>query len=649
MVHRIFPTDMAPQYTYDAATPSEETNVSDKSTGKDKLHGSNNHVEKNDIWQEISGRLWQGALIGEGLLGGGAAQLAAGKAMTAEGLSTLAGGAVGGAFLGAVMRSKREAIKIAVGAIGTIAGGAYMVMEGLKYANDKKLATALDAVYKHQDWQTFTKQTKTAEKVLGHEGLNVILGGASGALGTAAGMKFAPGITRNFSPKAAEYFYGKDKPEVFLGSTSKRSVYEEIFDRNLGGFVNKISHGDIHVAATTERTKPYVFDRDNRITNIFIHKTSTPAEINRQIVVGSMTDRIGTDKAALEIALKGAEKASYHTAKFGDLDVAVAEGRPFAQSEIGQMRMLEGARRYAIEGSEARYRGNTGNDYSQYLQKVYGEWSPKSRVHADELVKGIPIDKVEDGYAYRVASESLANIGVRASDFNRAAACNDHIQMMDKNRQIEAIRAVSYYLQGHPAEYGLPYGQRIPALNELARKLTPSQVEVLTNRIRDFDADNFPHHIFEKPVMNVVDSLVGGGFMKDKTSTHKLLCRLAGQVNQENIDTAELFIHCARNAGVTEEQLLQRGITEAAAKSLQELVARDQKHMIPDLALCLKQLGQSTRHKEVVAVNTMRERGWRTEAITAETIQKYMDVLPKAKAAGLAEQPNSLYTTKKID
>lgn len=323
--------------------------------------------------------------------------------------------------------------------------------------------------------------------------------------------------------------------------------------------------------------------------------------------------------------MKGAEKANYHTPKFGDMERATAEGASYAESQVGSLRKMQGAQRYAIEGSEAYCRQKPGNDYSQYLRKVHGEWSNKKQREANSLVVSVPIADTADAVTHRVASENLAGLGIRPSDYNLAAAKNSHIQELDAAEKTKAVRAVSYYLNGHPSNAKLTASDRIATLDQLSRGLSASQVDLITGRVSDFDPQYFPHQLFEGPMLASVDKLVSAGFMKDATKAHRLLCRLSGQTNQPaNVEAAELLINCARNAGISEDQLMYKGITEAGAKILKELLLSKQTNMIADLAVGLKHLGQTTRYKDVAAVNTMRERGWKVEDITAETIAEQL-------------------------
>lgn len=588
------------------------------------------HIEEHDAWQEITGRLWQGALLTEGVVGGGIAEMAAGKALNADNLWIAVPSAVGAGALGAALGTKREGIKLAVAAVGvagSLLGLGYTYSTVDKYSKNKQLGKALDAVYKHGNWETFSKQTKIAEKVLGHEGLNLGIAAISGGVGLAAGAKLAPWAMRKVSPAGAEWMYGKVRTESVGRTRSKGSIYEEMFTRDLNHFVNKISHGDVHVASTTERTKPYIFDANNKVSNILIQKDTTPSDFKKQIVVGSMADRIGRDPAALEAARLGAQKANYHAPKLGDMELSALEGKPFAESEIAQVRISQATQRYAIEGAEAYYKGKTGNDYSQYLQKTNGEWSSKRRAEADSLVKSIPVDKIDDGYTHRIASEQLASLGIRANEFTRAAAANQFIHAMDQSKQFEAIRAVSYYLQGHPLEYGLPSSQRISALNQVSLELTPTQIEVITNRVKDpiFDPGNFPHHLFERPVMRLVESLVINGKVSDATKAHKLLSELAPQSNRPvYLESAKQLISSAKDAGMPEEELLRQSVIKAAAVALKELHSTKKQNLVDELGIALKLLGSETRHIHAEAILNMRGNGWKQNELTAEAVREFL-------------------------
>lgn len=581
------------------------------------------------LLDELTGRAFQAALIGEGLVCGGLKDI--GNELKIDNLWTVGGSLAGGCVLGAVLTSKQSALKAVAGAIGTIGGGLYTAGKIDQYSKNKELAKSLDAVYKHHDWKVFNKQTHTAEKVLGREGFDAALFGVSGSVGLAAGMKFGPGALRRLSPEAGQWLYGKTRADK-ASPIVKRTFESTPLNRDLKSFVNRVSHGDVHVAQSAERSKPFIFDKDNRITNIFVQKGTAAKEIERQIVVGSLADRIGRDKQAMEVVLKGAEKANYHAARPEDLSRAAEEGVPYFQSQVGQVRKLQGAHRYAIEGGDAFFRNQKGNDYTEYLRKVHGPFSGKREAEARGLVVSVPIIETVDAMTHRVASENLAGLGIRPSDYNLAAAKNTHIQKMDDLQKKEAVRAVSYYLNGHPANSQLSSAQRIEGLEKLSRNLTATQVEAITKRVGEFDPQYFPHYLFDGPVMTAVDNLISSGLMKDVGKTHKLISRLAGQANQEtNVEFADLLIHCARNAGMTEEQLMKKGVAEAGSAVLKELILTKQKGLVSDLAFALRHLEGSTNYKHVAAVSTMRERGWKLDDINATTIIDHVASLSRRR------------------
>lgn len=610
--------------------------MSDGNSGSDKIHTDTKpkHVDASEaLLNGAMGLGWQGLLIGKGLVAGGLAEARNELKMeNIQKLSTQGGMSAGiGALAGYALASKREMLQVVLGGVGLVGGIVYGKITWDKYSSNKELGKALDAVYKQQDWTTFNKQTKVAEKVLGKEGFDAGftgLTGFAGSVGMGGAMFFGKGILSKELPAVAECIYGKsvgDKLSKVAQAAVRTKVSESPFNRDLNSFVNKVSHGDVHVARSAERSKPFVFDKDNRISNISIQKEASASDIQRQIIVGSVADRIGRDKTALEIAIQGSEKANYHAPREGDMERAASEGVAFAESQIGQLRKIQGAQRYAIEGSEAYCRQQSGNEYSQYLRKVHGGLTTKGKSEAKSLVMNVPIADTADAFTHRLASENLAGLGIRPSDRNLAAAKNTYIQQLDDVQKQKAIRAVSYYLEGHPSNSKSTAADRIATLDKLASGLNPRQVDLITARIPDFDPQYFPHHLFEGPVVSSVESLVSGGFMNNATQAHKLLCKLAGQSNQQkNVEAAELLINCAKNVGMSEERLVKKGISDAGARILKEMLSLQQESMILDLAIALKHLEGATRYHDAFAVNTMRGLGFKAEDITAEQIAKYV-------------------------
>lgn len=608
--------------------PREEWTVADGNKGNDRP--LNDHLPKTidankRLLEEITGRGFQLALIAEGLVAGGIKDAA--KELRVDNLWNLGGEAAvsvgAGSVLGAVLASKQNGLKLAVGALGTIGGLAYTACKFDQYSKNTELSKALDSVYKKRDWKVFDKQTKTAEKVLGKEGFDAGFAGLTGSAGLVAGMKFAPGLTRKCAPALGDWMFGKvrgDKLRPVVGN----SISGTAFNRDLKSFVNKVSHGDVHVAKTAEQTKTFIFDKDNRISNIFIRKGASAEDIQRHVMVGSLADKIGLDKSAFRIAMEGAEKANYHSPRPSDLERAAAEGVAFADSQVGQLRKLQGAQRYSIEGSEAYLRRTQGNDYTEYLRKALGPWSGKKDVEARSLVINIAAAEPADAMTHRMASENLAGLGMHQNEFNLAAAKNKLIQGMDETQKKEAVRAVSYYLKGHPASTGLSNADRNLGLEKLSRELSPLQIDLITKRMPEFDPQYFPHHWFEGQVLSAVERLTASGVMKDARKTHKLVCRLAGQVSQANVDAADLLINSARSNGMSEEQLMKKGVAETGAKVLKELLDTKQTQLIVDLGLALKHLEGKTNYRDVFAVRTMRDLGYKPEEINAEAIAEHV-------------------------
>ncbi len=611
--------------------------MADRNSGSDKIHADHKpkHVDASEtLLNGVIGLGWQALLIGEGMAAGGITEagkkleeVKAGKVETIKDLGLQAGLSAGtGVLAGCILGSKREMLKLAMGGIGTVAGLLYGKITWDKYSSNKELGQALDAVYKHGDWNTFNKQKKVAERELGKQGFEVGFTGLTGAAGMGGAMIFGKGIMRKTLPAAAEYLYGKpgDKLSKAGKITSLSKGAETSFKSDLSSFVNEINHGGIHVSRSNETCKPYLFDKDNRISNIFIKKGTTVDEIENQIVVGSLANKISSnDKSALEVALKGAEKASYGAAEFGDMELALAEGKAFSESQVGQVRKLQGAQKYAIEGSHAYFRRQPGNDYTNHLKNVYGEWSAKRRVEAKSSVVNIPISDSADACAHRIASENLAQLGIRPSDCNLAAAKNDFIQKMANGDKHKAVRAISYYLEGHPENTNLAANVRIARLGELAKNLSTDQVKLITNRANDFEAGNFPYELFSKPMMSAVDSLVSRGIVLDATKAHRMLSKLAAQPSrQSSIDDARELIKCANTVGINGEQLMRNELVTTGNSLLKQLAANDQKDMIMSLAVSLKHFGSTAKYKDVTTVNALLRRGYKVEQISSELIRK---------------------------
>ncbi|MBX9877258.1 MAG: hypothetical protein K2Y22_02260 [Candidatus Obscuribacterales bacterium] len=388
------------------------------------------------------GRLRQTALVGEGLIFGGITDIAKEwKVETAEkaGASLLVG-----SVIGTILTSRNSSLKTAVQLLGSIGALAYGVDAWKKYSKDQELSTALDAVYKNSDLNTFSKQIHTANKQLGEEGFNLGLVGLTGGLGMAVGReygytvtsKITPGFTKRIfenvfmpSPKTSAKsvdmdFYAKHKEfqvlrhnknadrfathceetsaavnhepswqkaiseeecELFNASQMRRS-----FEHARDTFLDECVNGEISVIRSSKGPAGYTFDKSNRIVGITVPEGATPAEVGRQLLVGCSSDTLGKPGDVLMYtALKGSKKFGYDGAQPGDLAVAAKEGKPFSESKIGELRRTQGAQRYVVEGSEAYYRGENGNDYTDWMRGIHGIWTSERQAEADWLLSKI--------------------------------------------------------------------------------------------------------------------------------------------------------------------------------------------------------------------------------------------------------------------
>ncbi|MBX9772025.1 MAG: hypothetical protein K2X29_11675 [Candidatus Obscuribacterales bacterium] len=626
-----------------------------------------------------AGRLRQAALVTEGLVFGAISDIGNHNAVE---VATLAGEAtVIGGVLGTLMASKYKLLKSAITLAGSVGGLVYAGSLWDKHSKDKDLTEALNTVYKSSELKSFNDQTSIANKSLGRDGFNLAVTGIAGGIGFGAAAKLAPHVAARYgSRRVNEFFvdlprmnmtysttvghssipepiFGKYKSAIdetpkpatagsgqILGhgevktmakatsdaplsnktsSHGREGVNSEIaqraFKQDVASWVRDMVNGKVGLRAAVDESEGYIFNRNNKIETVVVRPGASPEDVARRIMVGSSSSRIGKCDAAMQAARQGAHRTGYDAPQGGDLGIAAREGKPFHDSTIGEFRSREGAQRYAVEGSEAYYRGESGNDYTAYLRRTQGYWTAERQAEAELLMTNPTSMDSPWNTSYNQISDSLASLGIKSTTGNRAAVSNPSVIDMPSSQQYIAIKAVGQYLENHPSIAGLEGVEKQTAIWKLAQSLKSDEVNIIADVYRSSQGGDIP--ILNKDMMSSVDSLMKSGCVKKAGNAYRLLSQYSnGQLNKPNMEAAEKFIVSARELGMRDEQLMAEDFAEMVNFSLKDLLKNGESDLIPDLAVCMKIVGRETSLDDLCAVNALRTNNWDLNRINAEVL-----------------------------
>lgn len=626
------------------------------------------------------GRLRQAVLVTEGLIFGGIAEIDNNR--TWETAAKAGEAALVGGILGTLMASRNKMLTGVIKVAGTIGGLAYGSVLWDKYSKDENLTKALDSVYKNDDLKTFNEQTMIANKSLGKEGFDLGVMTLSGGIGAVGGNILGPRAISRYAPTAVRQLYF-NYPRVICASSSipvqstpvfteyshpgvagaakltaaesvERSTlasvstpeelplnptyrdYSAGFDslalhgrshRNeLSKFVEKIIDGGVGIEYG--ESAAYKFDGKNSLQSVVVPRGARNDEIVRRLLTGSSVNRIGECDIAKHVALQGSRKVGYDSPQPGDLTISAKEGLPFHETKIGQLRCRQGAQRYAIEGSESYYRGESGNDYTSYLKNRHGEWTQERQAENEIFLCDPTMPDSPFNPSYASSGDTLAALGLKPTVSCRAAAANLSIQGMPRAEQARTIRAVAKYVEQHPTVVNLDGVEKSSAIGKLARELTNNEVQIIAEIFVRTEGQELP--VLTEAVNDGVRSLLDSGCVRRAAQAYVLLNKFGGDPNSRlGIASGELFIQSAREAGLSEQQLLSDDFAKFANSKLNEIFCRHGLELIPDLAVCLKLLGTNTTAADVEAMYALRLQNWNLHQITVRQLDAAKHLLDR--------------------
>lgn len=624
------------------------------------------------------GRLRQAALITEGLVFGGISEIENHRNWET---AIFAGeAAVAGGILGTLMASRLRGLKTAVTWVGSLAGIAYAGSLWDKYSKDKDLTKALDTVYKNGELKSFNDQALIANSSLGKEGFNIGLTGLAGGFGMMAGSRFAPTLAlRHGSPEIKRMFFDMPYtssniattvnpafseyratsvlsghkefvPDVKVGHEavaaevsgmaapmeSKLACGNELVNIFANGqykhkvsldkFVRKIVDGEVGIEFG--EAAGYKFDGKNNLQSVVVGPGASSDEVARRLLVGSSASQIGEWEAPMQAARQGSHGVGYDAPHPGDLAKTYTEGKPFHESNIGQFRRSEGVQRYAVEGSESYYKGEAGNDYTDFLKRQHGEWTSERKSAAESMLTDSTHVDSPFNPNYFAAQDILSTLAIKPTAGNRAAASNLWINSMTKAGQLKAVRAVSRYLEQHPSVVELTGAEKNSAIGKLASELTSNEVEIITDTYFRTNGELVP--IMDKELIEATGSLMKAGYVRKAATAYRLLTtHTGGHLSNERLDAAMQFIKSARDTGISESELMADNLN--IGDRLHQLLVSSSSNMIPDYAQCLRIFGSATTSDDICAVNALRRQGWDINRLNKHEVAATKQIIMSGK------------------
>jgi hypothetical protein len=397
------------------------------------------------------------------------------------------------------------------------------------------------------------------------------------------------------------------------------------YKADLNGMVGDIADGDVGLAYGADGKEGYVFDSKSDLKQINIPQGASQEHIGRRIAVGASARLINSNDLAKHTAEHGSHKLGYDAPQAGDRQAAQIEGKDYKESTIGKFRAREGMQRYAIEGSEAYYRGEEGNDYTTMLRQMHGDWDGARQADTDSMMVNATRPDSPWNASYGTVTDNLSSLALKPTVQNRAAAGNPWIMSMNKGQQAKAVRAVSAYLQGHPSVAGLEGADLSSALGGLSNSLDAQDVDMITHVYVRSNGAELP--VLNQDIKAGVQTLTSNGHIRQAGTAYQILGSYTGKSTvRSRIEAGVNFIQAARDAGMSEMQLQHKDMVEVGR--LIDNFANNEPEVIPDLAVSAKVLGaRETTINTAYTVNAMRAQNWDVNRINAQQIRAAETIL----------------------
>ncbi len=429
-------------------------------------------------------------------------------------------------------------------------------------------------------------------------------GGPSGA-----GVGTPPGKQAQTAFNAADIFGPKAK-----------------FKADMNSFVGDIADGDVGLAYADNGKEGYVFDSKSNLKQVNISQGASQMDIGRRVLAGASASLISSNDLAKHTAEHGSHKMGYDAPQGNDLQTAKIEGKDYRESAIGKFRAREGMQRYAVEGAEAYYRGEDGNDYTKMLKQMHGDWSGDRQADTDSMMVDASRPDSPWNASYGTVGDNLSSLALKPNVHNRAAAGNGWVMSMNKGQQAKAVRAVSAYLQQHPSTAGLDGADLSSTLGNLANNLSANDVEIITDTYVRTNGAEMP--VLNQDINAGVQTLMSNGLVRRAgTAYHLLNSYRGGSTVRSRVEAGVQFVQSAREAGISETQLLSKDMVEVG-RMIDNFTSNNETEIIPDLAVSARVLGaKETTVNTAYTVNAMRTQNWDVNRINPQQLRAAENIL----------------------
>lgn len=449
----------------------------------------------------------------------------------------------------------------------------------------------------------------------GTPGTPPVGGGTGGAGGTAsfqgtgtgspatAGLGTGPGGTGLGTPPVKQAQTPFNAAETF-GPTLKHRT-------DMGSFVKDISEGKVGIAFSDNGQEGYVFGSKNDLNQINVAPGADPEHVGRRILVGSSASLIKDNDLAKQTAMRGSHAKGYDAPQGNDLQMAKREGKEgkeFRESAVGKFRAQEGAQRYAVEGSEAYYRNEPGNDYTNMLKQIHGEWNGDRQADADSMMVNPTRPDSPFNASYGTVGTNLGGMGIRPTAATRAAAGHSRIMSMPKSAQRTAVQAVSAHILQDAGIAALDGPDKSVAMGQLVNSFSDDQIEVITELF--VHSGGTETAVFNDHINAGVHRLTNNTKMRAGQAYRQMQRVSGGRTDAATVRASVDIVEEGYHAGMSDSHLMRTQSVEVG-KLAETFLSHNEPDLPREILVAGKIIGGSMPSmQQVQVVSSMRSAGW---------------------------------------
>jgi hypothetical protein len=329
--------------------------------------------------------------------------------------------------------------------------------------------------------------------------------------------------------------------------------------------VNARTYGGTQIGYSDDKdgANKLVGDGRGNLLAMRARKGATPEEVAHLVMAGGYTELFKSDSEAYDAARASALSAGAEDpTKPKGLSERIAagwigyNGGTFRGSSLAKQRFNKSLFEQAALGSEAYISGKSGNAYTQYLQRRFGDWTADDDTWAVHIMTDSSIAASPWNPAYSPATDALVSGGMKIDEPNRGAAGNQHVMKMQPWMRKAAIPAVrTYAMQIAESMYpGAPESVLSAAVLGITAQMGHPEVEAATAM---YIADSGSHNISIPLVQAVAElsSQSGSASAGDSYKSLKSAMQSVAAVNRRQ--TARVELQVAQNAPASHVTLPQ--------------------------------------------------------------------------------------------